>query len=766
MNAWTEALTGASPPDLHSHRPVIIRPSTAEGQALLQDLLQRDSRIVVHDHLHSQLRELVKALNPSVKWEAAALDEAARAHLAGVRSEEYGVWVHYPWSHRLIHLLDEPEFTLVRTDRNRNKITKDEQAVLSGKRVGVIGLSVGQSVSLALAMERSFGELRLADFDTLDLSNLNRIRSGVQSLGLNKTVNVAREIAEIDPFLQVTIYPEGITEGNLDDFFTRGGKLDLLVEECDSVAVKILARQKAKDLRVPVVMDTSDRGLIDVERFDLEPERPILHGLVAHLDLAQAAKARTNEEKLPFVVPVIGLDTMSARMKASMLEIESTVGTWPQLASSVVLGGAIVADLHRRMALGQFTSSGRWFIDPEELLQDRGGTPNTKDQPPLPEAELMSDAQMTALANNLDPVATSDPLSGEQFDRLVSAAILAPSAGNLQPWRFMLHEGSMLVFHDAERGDSPLDGGRLIPAMDMGACLENIRLAASAMGLGLRTDAYPTGDHRLVARVQLSGRTTADPLAANLALRCTNRKKGNARALPNEVTGRIAEAVALVPDCSLHVIDDRASLAEMAEVIGGAERLRVLHPLGHHDLFRKELRWTSRSEERPLDGLEIGTLELKSTEEVGFRVAADRAAMDLLAAWNAGRGFMKMTREQFQSASGLMLIATRRTDASGLLDAGRAMQRAWLAASGQGIAVHPCAAPILLSHHVRFAGGKGISEPFQRELLHLHDRLRGIFALEMDEPVFMMRLSFAPSPTARSLRRPTSAVIARTQSPA
>ncbi|HPF91885.1 MAG TPA: hypothetical protein PLL57_14590, partial [Flavobacteriales bacterium] len=71
------------------------------------------------------------------------------------------------------------EFALVRTDRNRNKITREEQAILSSKKVGVIGLSVGQSVSLTLALERSFGEIRLADHDTLELSNLNRIRSGV-----------------------------------------------------------------------------------------------------------------------------------------------------------------------------------------------------------------------------------------------------------------------------------------------------------------------------------------------------------------------------------------------------------------------------------------------------------------------------------------------------------------------------------------------------------------------------------------------------------
>jgi tRNA A37 threonylcarbamoyladenosine dehydratase len=62
-----------------------------------------------------------------------------------------------------------------------------------------MGLSVGQSVSLALAMERSFGELRIADFDELDLSNINRIRTGVYNLKIQKTVIVAREIAEIDP---------------------------------------------------------------------------------------------------------------------------------------------------------------------------------------------------------------------------------------------------------------------------------------------------------------------------------------------------------------------------------------------------------------------------------------------------------------------------------------------------------------------------------------------------------------------------------------
>lgn len=757
MSQLNEALRGASVADRELFRPVILRPSRLEDRERLAELLKREPCITVHDQLAAQVRELVKALNPSVKWDAHALDKAARDHIAGQDPVEYGAWVYYPWTRRFVHLLDEEEFAYVRTDRNRNKITKDEQAILGTKRVGVIGLSVGQSVSLALAMERGFGELRLADFDGLDLSNLNRLRSGVHHLGVNKAVIAAREIAEIDPYLRVTVFTEGITEGNLDAFFEDGGRLDLLVEECDSVAVKILARQKAKSLRIPVVMDTSDRGLIDVERFDLEPDRPILHGLVDHLDLSMAAKARTNEEKLPFVVPIIGLDTMSVRMKASMLEIESTVGTWPQLASAVMLGGALVAEIHRRIALGQFTSSGRWYVDPEEMLGDAVAESRHGAVAMPASAPAITHETMASLAMELMPQSPTRPISAAEATRLIEAAVLAPSAGNLQPWRFMLGDGRLLVFHDGALGDSPLDGGRLIPAIDMGTCLENIRLKALELGMETRISAYPTADHRLVASVEFTGSAPEqDPLATLMSARCTNRRKGDARELPGTVAHELDAAAAGVAGCAAHVIADRVALGRMAEVIGSAERLRVLHPWGHHDLFRKELRWTTSGVERPVDGLEMATLELKNTEEVGFRVAADRRAMDLLAEWDAGRGFMKMNRENFASASGLLLISCVDTSREGLLHAGRAVQRAWLKATELGIAVHPCAAPILLSHHVRHGNGIGMEPRYRKELLQLFGALSDFFALAGREPVFMMRLSYAPPPTVRSLRRTLS----------
>lgn len=351
--------------------PLFFRLNNSTDKKELNKLLDDKKQVEVYDEILSQVEEYVKSIHPKKVFSKAELTAAAIQHISNTPFEEYGVWVYYPWSNRLVHILDEEEFIAVRTNRNQYKITPAEKEILATKRIGVIGLSVGQSIALTIAMERSCKELRIADFDILELSNLNRIRTGVHNLGIAKTVAVAREVAEIDPYLKVTCFNEGAGEQNLDDFILKDGKLDILVDECDDLLVKILCRQKAKEHKVPVMMDTSDRGMLDVERFDLEPDRPILHGLIDHLDIEKVAQLKTNEEKIPYVLAILNVETISKRMKESMREIRKTITTWPQLASSVVLGGGMSADVCRRILLNEFHDSGRYFIDLEELISDK-----------------------------------------------------------------------------------------------------------------------------------------------------------------------------------------------------------------------------------------------------------------------------------------------------------------------------------------------------------------------------------------------------------
>jgi molybdopterin/thiamine biosynthesis adenylyltransferase len=353
--------------DKDDYTPVFYRLQQQGEEKALLDLLAANPAIRVYDKIHSQLSELMKIRNPTRRLTPEESEQQIRDYVGDTPLVAFGVWVYYPWTQRVVHIVDEQDFIELRTSRNKQKITDEEIKTLSSRKIGVIGLSVGQSIALTLTMERVCGELRLADFDKLELTNMNRIRTGIHNIHVSKVTIAAREIMELDPFMKVVCFPDGATEENLDEFFTGGGNLDILVEECDGLDIKIISRSKAKALGIPVVMDTNDRGMVDVERFDLEPDRPLLHGFIPDIDL-KGLKGLTDAEKLPILRPMVAIDDMSERMKYSLTQIGKTITTWPQLASSVVLGGAVVTDTCRRILLNQLTSSGRYYVDFEQII--------------------------------------------------------------------------------------------------------------------------------------------------------------------------------------------------------------------------------------------------------------------------------------------------------------------------------------------------------------------------------------------------------------
>lgn len=350
--------------------PLFYQLNQKEDELKFQSLIENNPHIQVFDEIDSQLQELIKLRHPNLSLSKVELDEKISQHVGGIEKDNYGVWVFYPWLNKMVHLLAKDEFIEVRTNRNQYKITPKEEDVLATKKIGIIGLSVGKAIATTIAMERVCGELVLADFDLIELSNLNRIQTGVFNFNVKKTVVAAREIAEFDPFLKVTCFHDGLTEENIEAFFTQNGKLDICIEVCDGLTTKIFARQKAKELGVPVVMNSSDRGTTDIERFDLTPDLPILHGLIDHLDLNLAKEAKTNLEKVPFLLAMLGPETSSERLMESMPEIGETISTWPQLASGVIFGGGICTDVCRRILLNQFTKSGRYFVDIEEQINN------------------------------------------------------------------------------------------------------------------------------------------------------------------------------------------------------------------------------------------------------------------------------------------------------------------------------------------------------------------------------------------------------------
>ncbi|TVR82069.1 MAG: Rv1355c family protein [Chitinophagaceae bacterium] len=746
-------------------KPIILRLTNNSDFDDFKRIIQQ-KEVKVSDKINNQLKELIKIQNPLVKLNEAEYIKKIEEHLNGISIYKYGAWVFYPWLNKIVHILDIDEFIDLRTNRNQYKITREEREILSKKKYGILGLSVGQSVAVSLSMERSFGELRIADFDTLDLSNLNRIRSGVQDLGLLKTVSTARQIAEIDPYLNIKCFHEGINEENIEAFLLEGGKLDILIDECDGLDLKIIARQAAKRHKIPVIMETSDRGMIDIERFDNEPDRSIMHGLINHLDLNPAnLKSLTNEEKIPYMLPMLGIDTMSTGLKASMLEVEQTISTWPQLASDVILGGAISANVCRRIALGKFDISGRFFIDLNEIIHSNSPHKHNfkqKNESTKLKSETNTDFHISSFTKSDN----QKSLTEDELNSIVESAISAPSGGNSQPWKFVYENDFLYLFLDKSRGRSFLDIDYTGSYLSLGAASENIKLFCLNNSIGVNIKLFPDKENLdLVALFSFydnpevkSGIEFEKKIANHIFKRLTNRRISTRNKISDKIISEIQLSVNNMTNINSIIISDENKMKDVASILSKTDRLLITNKNGHHG-FINEIRWSDKEASETKDGIDIATIDLTAGEAAGFKIAKQWNVINTLNKWGGGSVFEKLSKKGIEAASAIGLVTTNNYSSSHYFNVGRAIERIWLTANANNVAFQPMTPITFLLHRLNYSNAEGLTNSNQLELKELETKLFDIFNLDKEHPVFLYRMLIADEPEIKSYRKPVNEVL-------
>lgn len=697
-------------------RPIVFDTERRADRQVLANL-RTDPGLTVLDMADRQRAELAALLPPP---DPELLSEAPR-------------WVYYPWRRTLVRMLGPKAFPVVRLDRNRNRITRGEQERLARQRVGIVGLSAGHPVAATVALEGLCGELRLADFDDVELTNLNRLPGTVLDVGVNKAVVAARRVADIDPYLAVQIVPEGLTPGNVEGFVAG---LDVLVEECDDIEMKLLVREVARRHRVPVVMETSDRGLLDVERFDEEPERPVLHGLLPGVTAAGVA-TMSFMDRIAQVVQLVDPDRGSDRGAASLVEVGRTLSTWPQLGSDVTLGGATVAVAVRRIGLGERVPSGRTRVDLETVLGslESPGPPSPTEPPPLP----------------APAPAPADPRLA-----IAHAASLAPSGGNAQPWRFDLSSEGLAIELDRTR-TSTMDVRSRASYVALGAALFNARAAAAATGRLGPVRLFPDAAAPDRAAVLSFGDEADDELAGLypwVAARCTNRRPGRPEPLDLAAVAELRRAVSSEGG-TLYLVTDREHLEECADVIGRCERMRFFSPVLHREMTA-ELRWPG---EDATTGIDVRTLELAPVELASLRLMSRRAVVDLLGRWEAGAALSEHGAAPVRSASALAVVTVPDASPASYLRGGGAVERMWLCAQRAGLGVQPV--PPVFVFAAQHGDYEGLVGPdAAAELQGQAERFRAAVGVRPGEALaLVLRLTHAAPPSARSARLPLEKVV-------
>jgi len=123
------------------------------------------------------------------------------------------------------------------------------QEKLKKARVFVAGAGgLGSPVALYL-VAAGIGTLRVADRDTVELSNLNRqVLHWQENIGQEKTASAAAKLKKLNPDIAVEAVPELITESNASRLV---GDADAIVDAMDNLPTRYILNQTAIAQGIP-----------------------------------------------------------------------------------------------------------------------------------------------------------------------------------------------------------------------------------------------------------------------------------------------------------------------------------------------------------------------------------------------------------------------------------------------------------------------------------------------------------------------------------
>lgn len=361
------------------------------------------------------------------------------------------------------------------------------------------------------------------------------------------------------------------------------------------------------------------------------------------------------------------------------------------------------------------------------------------------------------MAAELQQGEASVRLSRPDLETLIRAATLAPSGDNTQPWRFAVdaERGTIAFFVDESRDPSPMNAGQRMARIAVGATLENAWRTAHRNSWEATLE--PATPPALAVLHLPSNAGERGEIEDAIRARVTNRRLYEGRALPVEQLERLRNATPVLEGVATHWITGRERVAALAELMGRADALMLGDP-SMRRAFLGKVRFDQPAVAAVEEGLSLASLELSFSERTMLQMLP-RIPSWLLTIAGARRAFAAKAQKLVQSASGLCLIvAADGSEAADLL-VGRAMQRAWLALTAEGLAAQPMMSLLVLENvadnglpdHIAALGRERLFE-LQQEL---HDCVSEIGD---GRPAFLLRFGFAPQPAGRTGRRSIESV--------
>ncbi len=654
--------------------------------------------------------------------------------------------------------LNREEYLAEALKRNIGLLTEREQQQIKHVTIAIPGMGGVGGLHLTTLVRVGFIRFRLADFDVFEPVNVNRQTGAtVPNFGQEK-LKVMKEIAlSINPFLEIEEFPQGINESNLETFLDG---VDIVVDGLDyfSFEMRHLLFTRAQEKGAYVItagpMGFSSAVLVFAPGCNMTFDRYF-----------NTNDSMPEEDKhLLYGLGLSPRPTHIKYMDLSRVDLSSKEGPSSAIACQLCAGMAAAECLKIALGRGTLKPVPHFSQFDPYLMKYRKGKLYMGNRNPIQRLKfrvvkyILNKKKKQPSNHPIVPVPIAGKLGTDTSLRfLVSAGIQAPSGDNCQPWNFRLKKDTILVYLDETADYSFFNVNQLASIISCGAVIENIRVAATKLGLLASVKYVPDrSDKSLMAQVKLSvAPVDPDPLYNVIWERCTNRKfYKKVPLLPSVVSG-LEEAISGFDGVKLNLITDRKTLKKLGWLIYSVDRIRTEHRSLHEHLMQM-IRFTKKEAEEKRNGFPLKNLEAGIAGEIFLRLTRPWWLMNLMNKMGVGRMVAFHSYKAITSSSAAVLLTVRGKDIEDFLKGGQALQRLWLTLTDRGVAMQPMTAITLFWLRWKIEGEENFLPGHRKLLRKVWKSYQNLFPnvdFSQESHIMLFRIGYGPPVSTRTFRK-------------
>lgn len=324
--------------------------------------------------------------------------------------------------------------------------------------------------------------------------------------------------------------------------------------------------------------------------------------------------------------------------------------------------------------------------------------------------------------------------------KLLEAAVMAPSGDNVQPWDIQVSENFTQIdlYNLPDKDRSYYNYQQSASYIAHGALIENMLIAAKQLGCQLEYQLFPNKeDDNYIAKISLSSaEAQPEPLYAAIFERCTNRFLYKRTEVSSEVLQALEDSVKDIDSAKVSLVNQKDKVKQLAKELMVNDRIVFECKEIHQFLFDK-IRWNKKQIEETRDGMPVDTLGLSFIEKLAFPMlrfwwyvrAANIFGLSKIVGLKCWWGCC--------NSSILGMVTIKGNDKIAFIEGGRASQRLWLEASNQGFALQPIIGLPLLINRLKQNQLDGFLDKHKTFVSRAAESLPGLFGLNKDDTLIM-----------------------------